>query len=148
MPREFRGGTHPCQWWWPEQFSWRQWARRVSKLNRDGFLGKMHYTNPDPSSNRTRNGLQIKGAAPASVCHRPAPGSELTAMGDRKVSTWQLSIAKMQRKIVLNIKIIDITLLADDSEFMKTLFILTYSQSHQDSLKIIKVDISIAEAKC
>lgn len=31
---------------------------------------------------------------------------------------------------------------------MKTLFILIYSQSHQDSLKIIKVDISIAEAKC
>lgn len=78
----------------------------------------------------------------------PRPGSELTAMGDRKVSTWQLSIAKMQRKIVLNIKIIDITLLADDSEFMKTLFILTYSQSHRDYLKIIKVDISIAEAKC
>lgn len=69
-------------------------------------------------------------------------------MGNRKVSTWQQSIAKMQRKIVSNIKIIDITLLADDSEFMKTLFILIYSQSHQDSLKIIKVDISIAEAKC
>ena len=33
-------------------------------------------------------------------------------------------------------------------QFMKTLFILIYSQSHQDSLKIIKVDISIAEAKC
>lgn len=114
MPHEFRGGTHTCQWWWPEQFSWRQWARRVSKLNRDGFLGKTHYTNPDPLGNRTRNGLKIKDVAPVSICHPPAPGSELIAMGNRKVSTWQQSIAKMQRKIVLNIKIIDIMLLADD----------------------------------
>lgn len=138
---------HPCQWWWPEQFSWRQWVRRVNKLNRDGFLGKTHYTNPDPLGNRTRNGLKFKDVAPVSICHPLAPGSELTEMGNRKVSTWQQSIAKRQRKIVLNIKIIDM-LLADDSEFMKTLFILIYSQSHQDSLKIIKVDISIAEAKC
>lgn len=37
--------------------------------------------------------------------------TELTATGNRKMSPWQQLIAKMQRKIVLNIKIIHIKLL-------------------------------------
>lgn len=43
------------------------------------------------------------------MCH-PAPGSELIAMRNRKVSTWPQLITKMQRKIVLNIKITALTL--------------------------------------
>lgn len=50
--------------------------------------------------------------SPVSMCHPPpTSGSEVTAIENRKMSTWQQLIAKMQRKIVLNIKIIDIMLL-------------------------------------
>lgn len=52
--------------------------------------------------------------APVPLCHpppTPASGSEVTAIENRKMSTWHQLIAKMQRKIVLNIKIIDIMLL-------------------------------------
>lgn len=58
----------------------------------------------------------VSGSGTLSLCQcvtgtPPASGSEMTAIENRKMNTWQQLIAKMQRKIVLSIKIIDIMLL-------------------------------------
>lgn len=72
-------------------------------------LGAGRYTEPDPGDGRAGNGFQVQ--APCQCVTHSATGSELIAIRSRTMSTWHQLIGKMQRKIVLNIKIIDIMLL-------------------------------------
>ena len=54
----------------------------------DGFLGKAHYTDPAPLGSGIGNGPGTRDMAPPASMP-PVPGSEQTAMGNSKLSTWQ-----------------------------------------------------------